>query len=50
MTYTKYMNTKDIISELTAMRTELISMTATVEMILKNIIVMAQEKRRNNNE
>lgn len=43
MTYTKYMNTKDIISELTAMRMELISMTATVEMILKNIIVMAQE-------
>ena len=43
MTYTKYMNTKDIITELTTMRAELISMTATVEAILKNVIVMAQE-------
>jgi len=46
MTYTKYMSTKDIISELTAMRVELITMTTTVEMILKNVIAKAQESEK----
>jgi len=40
------MSTKDIISELTAMRVELITMTTTVEMILKNVIAKAQESEK----
>lgn len=43
--YTKEMDVDEIIKELTRMRNELVTMTNSIESIIKNLVVIEHERR-----